>query len=398
MLTVTRSAEASLVEMLAEIRDQAGSWTAVAFHFDRLLDQYRSDYQLKIAVNLVNDLLQHHEGVVYTFADGVIVVLGNHMTVALINKLIFQLRYLCMDDPLAYTEDGNENPGFCMVYRLGSEWQPCINFATQRMTRTLRNVQAAAPQTEKPSFSAARLALIERELAQVDLSPAIRCQPVCAVMSNGSIRTVFDELYIQMQHLRQLLKSEVDFLSNPWLFRYLTQLLDERVVKLVSAEPAKYLARPVSLNLNVEALLSDWFAAFDAALPPAQKVGLVFEVPIVDVFADMAAFAYARDRVQKLGYRVCIDGVTVHSLLHVDRSRLHADLLKLQWNAGLSTDKKTAEHAALAKAVDACGANRVILCRCDSKAAVEYGQTFGLSLFQGRYLDGLLHPQAKVSN
>lgn len=405
MQIISRGAEAKLVETLAELRDRSDSWTVVIFHLHMLSEQYRSDYQTKIAVNLVFDLLNGYAGNIFVFSDGAIGVLCNNMNTVLANKLIFQLRYLCMDDPLAYTEDGHENNDFCTVFKLATEWQKCLNFATRRMTFAGRvEDEKAVREKEDPAgakkhhFSAMRLAGIERDLSEMDLDPAIRRQPVCAVTGSGNIRKVFDELYIHMQHLRSMLKVDVDFFSNKWLFKYLTQLLDKRVIALLKANHDKYLSQPVSININVEALLADWFTEFDTSLQASHKVAIVFEVPVVDVFADMAAFNIARDQVQKLGYRICIDGLTTQSFLHVDRERLKADLMKLQWNADVTGDLSQPENKMLQKAVQACGASRVILCRCDGKPAVEYGQALGLSLFQGRYLDGLINPKSAITN
>jgi hypothetical protein len=400
MHIIDRTAEARLVETLAEIRGEADSWTAVCFNLHLLMEQYRSDYQLKIAVNLAADLLANSEGTIFAFDDGGLVVLANHMSSILANKLIFQLRYLCMDDPLAYSEDGHANADFCTVFRLGTDWQKCMNFATRRMTSSARgDKNETADSTGRGKrLSATRMAAIERDLAQIEILPALRRQPVCAITAAGAVKRVFDEFYIHMPHLRQLLKVDVDFLSNKWLFHYLTQLLDARVLALLKAETARYLATPVSVNINLEALLTDWFAEFDASLQPAQKVAVVFEIPVVDVFSDMSAFHFARAAVQKLGYRVCIDGLTTHSFMQINRDYLKADLVKLQWNADLESDLSTKHNQALVRAVDACGPNRVILCRCDSKQAIEYGKALKLSLFQGRHLDSVINPLATVSN
>ncbi len=397
-----RGAEAKLVETLSEIRDSCDDWMAIAFHMNLLQEQYRSDYQLKIAVNLVHDLLTAYEGGIFQFMDGSMVVLCNHMSTTLANKLVFQLRYLCMDDPLAYTEDGRENPGFCTTYRLGLDWQKCLNYATRRMTQVSRTGRGGEDKTEEPKakglFSAARLATVERELSQLDLGPAIRRQPVCAITAAGAVKRVFDELYINIHHLQQLLKVDVDFLSNKWLFKYLTVLLDKRVIAMLKTQSAQYLMQPVSININAETLLSEQFTEFDASLHPAQKVGIVFEVPVLDVFADMTAFAIARDTAQKRGYRVCVDGLTTQSFLHLNRESIKADLIKLQWPADQPSELDRPENQTLKFAIQACGVGRVILCRCDSKAALEYGQALGLSLFQGRHLDGMLNPLSKVSN
>lgn len=399
MIVIHRSAEARLIEALNELQEQSAQWTALVFHLSELLEEYRGEYHRTIAVNLLSDLLRNHDGGIFLFADGRIAVLASHASSVLINKIVFQLRYLYMDDPLAYVENGEENASFCTIYRLGSEWKECMDFCTRSLTRSARSTgQMPARIAKAAHFNPTRLATIERDLTQIDIAAALRRQPVCAALPNGSIRRVFDELYINITHLRQLLKAEVDLFSNRWLFKYLTQLLDERVLSRLASGVDRHLAQPVSLNLNCEALLSERFSAFDAALSQAQKVGVVFEIPVVDVFADMAAFAYARDMVQQKGYRVCIDGLSAASFLHVDRERLKADLVKLQWNADSTADLQAQANRDLASAIRRCGANRIILCRCDNKAAVDYGQAFGISLFQGRYLDGLLNPSSKVEN
>ena len=185
----------------------------------------------------------------------------------------------------------------------------------------------------KEDLSASKLAAIERDIARADLASVLRRQPVCAVLPNMRVKHVFDELYIHIAHLRQTLKAEVDFLSNRWLFKYLTHILDDRMMDIIRRHPARYLGTPISLNLNVETLLSAHFAKFDAAILPAARVSIVIEVPVVDVFADMTAFLLARSEVQKLGYRVCLDGLTTASFTSINREKLGADLVKVQWNA-----------------------------------------------------------------
>lgn len=400
-----RAAEVKLVETLNSLEDADG-WRAIHFHLDELLEEYKSDYQIKIAINLINDLLKPYEGGIFVLADRGIVILANGMDKAVQGKLVFQLRYLYMDDPLAYKEDGQENPAFSTGYDLAREWKEFMNFASRRMAMTVRKTppksRTVAMEDEEPrgvvDLSVARLVAIEHDLKNADLSKVMRRQPVCAVVPGSSARKVFEEIYIHIAHLRQALKAEVDFFSNRWLFKYLTQTLDARMLEAIGADSQRYCAAPISLNLNVETLLSSAFSSFDAVLPPVTKVGIIIEIPVVDVFADIIGFNVARDEVQKLGYRLCLDGLTTQSFVQIDRDRLKVDLLKIQWNADAQSDLKTPENQALAKAIAACGARRVILCRCDSRQAVEYGQALGLSLFQGRYIDALLDPAVAIEN
>jgi EAL domain-containing protein (putative c-di-GMP-specific phosphodiesterase class I) len=398
---IAKSSEVKLAEAINDIADFA-DWHAVHFNFNRLRDEYKSDYQIKIAINLINDLLKAHSGSIFILSDRGIVVLCDGAEKTLISKLVFQLRYLYMDDPLAYREDGQENSSFSTLYELASERGAFVNFVSQRMAGVVRKSAPARSRTEEPvtdvgaavaDLDASLLAGVEDNLRRANVLKSVRRQPVCAVLPGG-VKKVFDELYIHIAHLRRELEAEVDFFSNRWLFKYLTQILDQRMLTLTGADPKRYFETPVSLNLNAETLLSSTFSEFDARIPAAMKVGIVLEVPIVDVFADITGFIVARSEVQKLGYRICLDGLNAAMLANIDREKLKADLVKVQWNADAQSDLRSQENKDLVAAITRCGSKRIILCRCDTKQAVDYGQALGISLFQGRYIDGLLNPTA----
>lgn len=417
MRVVDREPEAHLIELLQLIEENAQGWQVIVFHFSKLLEHYRSEYQIKIATNLMNDLLGDRDGAIYLCEDSTIFVMVQNFPRQLADKMIFQLRYLFMDDPLSYTAEGDENPGFSTHYAMESQWQEFMNLCKRRLVMRVRAAQntsipraAAAvaagepppPPREKKevlrAFTASNLAAIEADMKDVDLSTTIRRQPICAALPETPVRTVFDEMYINISHLRQSMGIEIDLLSNRWLFKYLTQILDERMLDTIQRNPIRYLSTPISLNLNIPTLLSTRFTEFDAAIKPSAKVSIVIELQIADVFADMSAFLLAKDTVQKLGYRVCLDGVSELSLPQIDRQRLGFDLVKLIWNSDSERDIKSAKNQKLVEAVRQCGNNRVILTRCDNKQAVEYGQALGITLFQGRYLDGLVNPKAVVKN
>ncbi len=399
MITVSRAGEAKLVETLGELTDQLESWTVVAFHFSQLLEEYRTEYQLKIALNLASDLLQSLQGGIYLCSSGDMAVLARGLMPQMLNKLVFQLRYLYMDDPLSYTPEGDDNPNFSTVFPLVSHYRPCLQHFNRQMMAGIKQVRGGAhpPAAGSLALDASGLASIEKQLAMLDLNLAIRRQSICTIVGSALPRRIFDEAYIHIPHLRELLKTRVDFLTNKWLFKYLTQLLDVRVLGLVAAAPAEYLATPLSLNVNVETLLSGSLSQLDAALSPAQKVALMFEVPAVDAFADTAAFTYACATARQLGYRVCLDGLSELGFLQIRRDLLGVDLVKLQWNAEGGESKKT-QQSVLRQAVEQCGASRVILCRCDSADAITYGQGMGISLFQGRFVDHLLDPDRETRN
>ena len=419
---IMRSAEAKIVDMLSTIRDPQG-WQAVHFKLADLMEQYQSEYQVKIAINLINDLLKTYEGGIFLLQDQGIIVLVQQLEKTILNKLVFQLRYLYMDDPLAYTDDGHENPDFCTIYDLSRDWNSFADMCNKRMaaaarkaTHSERVAETATPRTpmlespageRRPATSplitpaapaSSLFEAVEAEIRSADLSAVMRRQPVCVVGQNFSTRRLFDECYLHIPHLRQVLVAESHMLTNRWLFKYLSCVMDERVLALIRGDLASLRVSPISLNLNVETLLSEHFEAFDAALAPELKSSVVLELPVVDVFADMTAFTLARTQVQKMGYRVCLDGLTISSFINIDRKRLSLDLLKVQWNADVEADLASRQNVELARAVAECGHNRVILCRCDNKLAVDYGHGLGITLFQGRFIDSLATPTLAVAN
>jgi EAL domain-containing protein (putative c-di-GMP-specific phosphodiesterase class I) len=215
---------------------------------------------------------------------------------------------------------------------------------------------------------------------------------------NKNIRKIFDEYYIHIPRLRQLLNAKADFTSNRALFRYLTQILDARVLDLISMSPPRYLDTPVSLNFNIETVLSKKFQEFDTLIKPFAKFTVVVEIQIGDVFTDISAFMAARNTLNNMGYKICLDGLTNLSIVQIDREKLGFDFVKLQWNADLEDDLGATENRRLMSTVQSFGHNRVILCRCDTAQAVNYGQAMGINMFQGRLIDNLLNPNQKIDN
>lgn len=405
---INRDTEARLLERVEAVGADAKAWRGLHFQFSKLLEHYRSDYQIKIAINLLSDLLKGAEGTLFQCADSDIFILVKGAQKHVIEKVVFQLRYLFMDDPLAYTTEGQEGIDFCHIYDLSIAWEDFMKMckrklasnAKQEVTETIiqggpEGLANKGANRIKP-LTPQRLASFERDLLPADISRTLRRQPICAAQQGKKIRKVFDEIYINISHLRQLLLADVDVMSNRSLFKYVTQILDNKVLEWLRRQQS--FETPVSLNLNVNTLLSDAFSKFDAALKPSDKVSVVIEIHVSDVFQDMEAFIIAQRMLQKEGYRVCLDGLTPLSFLQVNREQLGFDLAKLQWNAEQESDLGSRENRALAEAVKRCGPSRVILCRCDNRQAIDFGHGMGISLFQGRFLDKVINPNAKVEN
>lgn len=406
MKTVTKNAEAKLLEVVDGMRESSDGYYSLHFHLSQLQEQYRSPYQIKIAVNIVNDLFKGQKGVIFVAKDSDIIILYNGTDRGLLEKAIFQLRYLFMDDPLGYSEDGFENEDFCSVCDLEFQWRDFYNTCKQKVGRGMA-VEEHAPTSkiETPTGRREKFHLLTpeylvdvlSELEDMDIHNTFRSQPVCAALKDKSPRPIFKETYVNIRHLQQLLSVDVDLLSSKTLFKHLTKTLDKRILVYLKENNVDPKKNSFSLNLNAKTLFSEEFAAFDAKLNPNQKASVVIEIAISDVFEDTHQFIIARDTVQNLGYRICLDGIDDITFPQIDRKELGFDLAKLQWDPEMRK-VNTTRSKRLADAVKECGPNRIILCRCDDQDAIDFGHSLGISLFQGRHLDNILDPHASVVN
>jgi len=203
-------------------------------------------------------------------------------------------------------------------------------------------------------------------------------------------RGLIDNKTCSIDELRSAIMPGYDIASDRWLFQHLTQTLDLRMLQLLMKNDDRVIASGFSVNLNVATLLSDRFLAFDANLRSATRGTVIFELQTIDIFSDLGAYLFARDFVKERGYRVCLDGVTDLTLPFIDRERLGLDLIKVVWNPDMLGSGREAKRDEFRKLIASFGRARTILCRCDSEEAVATGQSLGISLFQGRYIDRLL--------
>ncbi len=414
MLAVQRNSEKKLLEMVQSLKDASAGYYGVHFHFSELQTQYRSEYQIKIAVNIITDTFKGQDGVVFVCKDNDLFMLYHGVERTFIEKAVFQLRYLFMDDPLAYNDEGFENEDFASVYDLEFQAKEFLNLCRRKVVggdtrdpsvrseilekRQSKSVGNYGDRHKMQLFQASHLANIESDIRVTDIGPALRSQPVCAFAAGKPAKPVFEEVYVHIAHLRKMMRLDVDFLSSRPLFKHLTEILDKRVLNLMNTQPTQYFKVPMSLNLNIKSLITEEFAAFDAMVPAKFKTSVIVEVHIADVFEDISTFMIACKAVQKLGYRVCLDGLNSLSFKQIDRELLGVDMVKLQWNPEMQASNDDPENILLRQKVQQFNPHRVILCWCDNDSAISYGHALGISLFQGRYLDRIVNPSAKVTN
>ncbi len=395
-----------MLDFVERLRKFTQGRRAVHVRLSRLRPYNRRAHHLRIAGSSFDPLVRDFDGALFRLFNKDLVIICNGASVADIDHIILHLQYLFADDPLIKNdEDGDSR--FCAWFDLEDDYNDLLDLARrmvgardhheQREAETPAPAPAPAAKNAAPKVEAERmpldppnLAVIEKAIAQADLSTIIRRQPICAVVRDRKPQPVYHEIYTSIDSLCETLVPGIDIQANPWLFQDLTQHLDRRMISYLARNREATQGQPFSVNLNVSTLLSPEFLDFDEALNKGVRSGIVIELQLFDVYLDLSNFQFARDFLRERGYKFCLDAATHLSLPLVDREQLGFDLVKLLWSNDLSDQLSGPRGDRFRAAVEKMGSERLILTRCDSEQALGVGESLGITLYQGHLLDEML--------
>jgi len=392
-----KSQEALLFDYLRKLRAHRSGRRAIHLHLSDLAPQNRTDHNLRGIAALFDNLVKTMSGQIFTLTSGDIVLIFKTPALEEVEAVTVKLCFQFATDPLLLDEQAGRARKFVTRYDFGDDYDELLVFAQSLVQKRedhsiedkkqmeggdQRRLAANEPLT--PQI----LARIEDALVRADLSNLLRRQAVSAIVGKASPQVMFHELFISIADLRQTLIPNVNLASDPWLFQHLTETLDRRVLALLNRRDDRTLSGDVSINLNITTLLSTEFLTFDDKIRGATCNSIVLELQKVDIFTDLGAYLFARDFAHERGYRICIDGMSHRHLPFIHRDRLGADLVKLVWNDGMPAE--AAADGTIADAIRRTGDNRIILCRCDTPEAIQFGQSMNIAMFQGRHVEQMI--------
>lgn len=402
--------EAGFVDLVRSFENARSNRQVVIVHMSRLQPQNRRDTQLRTAAASFDGQTRGVGGSMFNLHNGDIAFAFRGAGKDDVDAAIFKLKFLFRDDPLLdggrHEDDEEAGDAFVTWYNVENQFDTLLRLAQRYVqdARAKQDTQAeeqvvATEQEEDRSgdpLTAEILARIETTLASADVSNLMRRQSVCAIIGNAPPQPVFSELFISISDLRQTLLPNVDITSNPWLFQHMTQTLDRRMLSLLVKNDDASVFGDISINLNVNTLLGAEFLKFDDNVKAGMRGTIVLEISLVDIFADIAAFLFARDFAHERGYRLCVDGLGPQTLPFVQREKLGVDLLKLAWSPELARHARGEHGDAFRRRIKRAGETRIILCRCGTTEAIEFGTGLGITLFQGRHIEQLVSEQVRM--
>ncbi len=387
-----------MLEYMRRLETRREGRRAVRINISALMPSNRRDHHLRAASNNFEGLVSDLQGQMFTLKTQDMFFVYKSESHARVEDVVQKIKFLFSDDTLF---DDKENGEAAFVTWLDIEnnfdeaFRDIQEMADERpddnrsVSQSNVRAQLKARQEHGDPLTPEILGRATKALKRTDLSNLVRRQYICRVSKKMVPKTEFSELYISISDLCETMLPGINLTSNRWLFQYMTESLDRRVLSLMAKSDQITFSGDISFNVNVSTILSPEFMQFDEGISASRRGSLVLEVQNVDVFADLGAFLFAREFVQEKGYRICLDGLTYQTFSMVDRGRLGVDYMKVHWHPELM-DGGEEMVAKLKALVKESGKGTVILTRCDNREAIDYGKSVGIRLFQGRFIEHLI--------
>ncbi|MBM3566816.1 MAG: EAL domain-containing protein, partial [Alphaproteobacteria bacterium] len=392
--------EAMLVERLRKLADDPRDYFAAHVHLSRLRSSNRQPRFLDIAKRAFDHLVINTDSKLFMLASADMVLICRNVPVEQTDEPIEKVRGLFREDPLTQTADGGMEDRFVSWYDLSNrdDYDRFYAMSEQMLASAAAAVRkAAAEQTASAAkgapLSIANLVEIERKLKAMRVSDLIREQPALQIQVGGKAELLFRENFVAMTELRDRIAPGVNLFSSPWLFQYLTEVIDRKLLLLVAQRELAKQRVPISMNLNINTVMSRDFQEFHQAVGESTSK-IIVEFQIIDIFVDMNAYAFARDSLQKRGYRVVVDGVSPLAIHFFDPSTLKADFVKIAWGPEFASDAPDSRVAEAREVIARTGRQAVILARVDTEQAIKWGLNLGVTRFQGHLIDRLAKAMA----
>lgn len=391
--------EKLLVDYVHRLESHRQGRHLVHIHLSQLRPFNRREQHIRMASAGFEPIIKAMTGQVFLLKNSDLFIIFKSSARPQVETIVQKVRFMFSDDPLV-EEDGKGGKPFASWYDAETQYEEILALvnglaeAEEKRVLEVRNRMDARQRLKEKQkkgepLSPAVLSRVEEALSRADLSNLVRRQFICRVDTKMVPEQLFSELYISIQDLRETVLPGVNLVSNRWLFQHFTETLDRRVLSMLMKTDAVSISGDISFNINVKTLLSNQFQIFDDNLTAARRGAMVIELQKEDIFSDLNGYLFARDFVQSKGYRVCLDGLTTETLGIIDRKRLGTDMAKLVWNPSL-VDGGEDVTKLVKSLLERDGPERWILCRCDSREAVDFGRSVGIERYQGRFIESLI--------
>jgi len=374
--------EGLLVDTLDRMRRNPEGRKVVHLRLSQLMAHNRTPVRVRIINRMFRNLESGRQVQLFPISNDDLVIIVNAGAQRDVANTCDRIRTLFESDPVTHISDGQQDK-FILWFDLGLDAALAIHTAQQLRQMVLK----MPPRNENalPGLTPASLDDVQKKLAFANIVPFIRDQVAVRIDPKTNAANIeFYEFFLAIADVQRALAPHINLLSDRWLFQDLSRTMDQRMLEMISRHPSARGAPAISLNLNLETVVTPTFQTFIERVEKGQKI--IVEVQAVDVLTNLNLYNEVEAALSQLGHAVLIDGLTTTALSVLDVRRLNPDYAKLVWSPELlnTMDPRGSRAATMVKQF---GGDKIVLSRVDSPDALEWGVRSGIGLFQGRFLD-----------
>lgn len=393
-------AENKLMQYLHEIRETSAGRYSIHFRISRLKPYNRKHSQPEELKNNLTIALGNIGANVFTLGNGDLICIISDVSMINLERIVSRFKKTLAHDPLL--QSGMDTEEFYQVYDLGRENREFCEMLAE-IAREYRQSPAgykimqdddqllAYEFTMEDGIDAKTLALIQNVVKHADASNLLRRQPICWIETDMIPHPMHYQYSLSLQVLQDVLHISESMKGNIWTFKQLTAFLDKMMLNLTKDIFAQKSVSSVFLNINLRTLATPFFKDFIHEF--RRKKDMTLEIDILDMIAHPDALSHAQELAQRIGFKLCINGINRLNFHYIDpKSFERGHLVKV------SAAFKNSEYAAsMTNWLKDVNPTRIILHHCDDATEIQSGIEMNINYFQGRGVDALLrkHPPAR---
>ncbi|MEQ9448757.1 MAG: hypothetical protein RLN70_07580, partial [Rhodospirillaceae bacterium] len=162
---------------------------------------------------------------------------------------------------------------------------------------------------QAPTLTPASLDAVQKKIAFANIVPFIRDQVALRVNPATKEAAIeFYEFFLSVGDLQRVAAPNISLLGDRWLFQDLSRTMDMRMLETVVRAPHARGAPCISLNLNLETVLTQAFKVFLDQIESGQKI--IVEVQAVDLLTNYEMYLDVKGALNSMGHSVLIDGLS----------------------------------------------------------------------------------------
>jgi len=390
------SQESLLLDRLRRLEGNPSGYYVIHIVLSGLTKANQQSHFMSIAARSFNNLQDEYDIQLFDMSNKDLVLLCRNVPVDDIDTAVDHVRALFSEDPLTIVDDSSFEDKFAIWYDLSNpeDHASFISVAAGISLKAEKKLQEEERRHREElnkgvPMDPAMVATIDDKLKVIRIIDMIR-QQTCLKLNPGGVGgdILFQETFISMNDLRNAVAPDVNMFSSPWLFQFISESLDRRMLGVLCDYEFEDDSDTISINLNISSILSRDFQRFNKAVgKKVEKV--IIEIQMIDIFSDMSNFGYARDSLQERGYRVVVDGLSPLTLQFFDPAILKSDYIKIGWGPELEGEESDHRKAEMREVIQHAGKESIILARVDTEKAIKWGIGMGISRFQGFFIDKL---------